>query len=162
MLGRGNALLKAGKLTEAQADFDLALRYWPTSAVAYAGRGDVHSAAGRWNQAGEDYRQAIKLDAKLGRAYRGVGWLLATSPQEQFRDRDLALQSAEKAIALDGDGDWTYLDVLAAALANAGRFGEAQASLEKAIQIAPDHTAESLQARLALYRDRKPYRQSEQ
>lgn len=161
MLGRGNALLRAGKLTEAQADFDLALRHAPTSAAAYCGRGDLHGAAGRWNAAGEDYRQAIKLDARLGRAYRGVAWLLATCPDEQFRDRELAIQSAEKAIALDGDGDWTYLDVLGAAQANAGRYGEAQAALEKAIQIAPDHAGQSLQARLALYRDRKPFRQSE-
>jgi tetratricopeptide (TPR) repeat protein len=160
LLGRGNALLKAGKLTEAQADFEMALQYSPASAAAYAGRGDAHCIAGRWNQAGEDYRQAIKLDAKLGRAYRGVAWLLATCPEEQFRDRELALQSAEKAIALDGDGDWTYLDVLAAAQANAGRYGEAQAALEKAIRIAPDSVVESLQARLALYSDRQPYRQN--
>ena len=161
LLGRGNALLKSGKLAEAQADFELVMRYSNTSAVAYAGRGDVHCAAGRWNQAGEDYRQAIKLDAKLGRAYRGVAWLLATCPVDQFRDRDLALQSAEKAIALDGDGDWTHLDALAAAQANAGRYGEAQATLEKAIHIAPDQVAETLQTRLALYRDRKPFRLSE-
>src|SRR4029450_6395850 len=101
-----------------------------------------------------------KLDAKLGRAYRGVAWLLATCPLDEFRDRDLALQSAEKAVALDGDGDWTYLDVLAAAQANAGRYGEAQATLEKALQIASDEVGESLQTRLALYRDRQPYRQS--
>ncbi len=160
LLGRGNAFLKSVKLAEAQADFDLALRYSPTSAVAYAGRGDVHTAAGRWNQAGEDYRQAIKLDAKLGRAYRGVAWLMATCPLDQFRDRELALQSAEKAVALSGDGDWTYLDVLAAAQANAGRYGEAQATLEKAVQIAPDGIAQALESRLALYRDRQPYRQS--
>jgi tetratricopeptide (TPR) repeat protein len=159
LLGRGNALLKSGKLTEALSDFDLALRYAPQSAVAYAGRGDVHTAAGRWNQAGEDYRQAIKLDPKLGRAYRGVAWLLATCPQDEFRDRELALVSAEKAIALDGNGDWTYLDVLAAAQANAGRYGEAQATLEKAVQIASDDVAQALQSRLARYRDRQPYRQ---
>ena len=155
-------MLKSAKLAEAQADFDLALRYSPTSAVAFAGRGDVHTAAGRWNQAGEDYRQAIKLDAKLGRAYRGVAWLMATCPEDQFRDRDLALQSAEKAIALDGESDWTYLDVLAAGQANAGRYGEAQATLEKAVQIAPDDIAQALQLRLGLYRDRQPYRQNAQ
>jgi tetratricopeptide (TPR) repeat protein len=161
LMGRGNALLRAGQLAEALADLELALRYSPASAAAFAGRGDVHYAAGRWNEAGEDYRQAIKLDAKLGRAYRGVAWLLATCPDERLRDRDLALQSAEKAIALDGGGDWTYLDVLAAAQANAGRFGEAQATLEKAIQIAPDNAAQTLQSRLARYRDRQPYRLSE-
>ncbi|MCI0361651.1 MAG: tetratricopeptide repeat protein [Planctomycetaceae bacterium] len=158
LLGRGNSLVRAGQLAEALADVELALRYSPESAAAFAGRGDVHCAAGRWNQAGEDYREAIKLDAKLGRAYRGVAWLLATCPDEHFRDRDLALASAEKAIALDGESDWTYLDALAAAQANAGRYGQAQATLEKAIQIAPDSVDEALQSRLARYRDRQPHR----
>ena len=159
LLGRGNALLKSGKLDEALADFELALRHAPSNAVAFAGRGDVHAAAGRWNEAGEDYRQAIKIDAKLGRAYRGVAWLLATCPEDQFRDRELALQSAEKAIALDGQSDWTYLDVLAAAQANAGRYGEAQPTVDKALQIAPEEVVPALEGRQALYRDRQPYRQ---
>jgi tetratricopeptide (TPR) repeat protein len=159
MLGRGNSQLKSGNLAEALADYGLALRYSPSSAVAMAGRGDVHMALEKWNEAGEDYRQAIKLDAKLGRAYRGVAWLLATYPEEQFRDRDLALQSAEKAIALEGQADWTYLDVLAAAQANAGRYGEAQATIDKAVQLAPDEVALALEGRQALYRDRQPYRQ---
>jgi tetratricopeptide (TPR) repeat protein len=161
LLGRGNAQLKLGKHQEALADFQQALAYAPTSAAAYAGRGDVYTALGQWNAAGEDYRQAIKLDPKLGRAFRGAAWLMATCPLEQFRASELALQSAEKAIELAGDGDWTYLDALAAAQASAGRFTQAQATLEKAIQLAPDKAVGELQSRLELYRSRQPYRQSE-
>lgn len=162
LVARGTAYFKTGQLVEAQADFDQALRYAPTSAAAFAGRGDVHASAARWNAAGEDYRQAIRLDPKLGRAYRGAGWLMATCPDEQFRDPQLALQSAEKAIELEGTSDWTYLDVLAAAQANAGRFADAQATGEKALGIAPAYAKESLSTRLGLYRDQQPYRQGSQ
>jgi tetratricopeptide (TPR) repeat protein len=84
---------------------------------------------------------------------------MATCPVEQFRDAELALQSANKAIELDGSGDWTYLDALAAAQASAGRYAEAAATLDKARQIAPDEATAELQSRQALYRDGKPYRQ---
>ena len=153
--------MRSDKLAEALADFNAALRYQPTNAVAYAGRGDVYALQGQWNQAGEEYRQAIRHDANLGRAYRGAAWIMATCPVEQFRSSELALQSATKAIELDGNGDWTYLDVLAAAQANAGKFAEAQTTIEKAMQIAPDDVLPTLQSRLALYRNRQPYRQSE-
>jgi tetratricopeptide (TPR) repeat protein len=161
LLGRGNALLRSDKLAEALADFNQALLYQPTSAVAYAGRGDVYALQGHWNHAGEEYRQAIRHDAQLGRAYRGAAWIMATCPSEQFRNAELALQSASKAIQLDGDGDWTYLDVLAAAQANAGKYAQAQATIEKALQIAPGDVLPTLQSRLALYRNRQPYRHSE-
>ena len=161
MLGRGAALLKSGKPDKALADFELALRYAPSSAAALTGRAEVHMAAGRWNAAGEDYRQAIQADAKFARGYCGAAWLMATCPDEQFRDSELAFQSANKAIELEGDSDWNRLDALAAAQASAGRFGEAQATIAKAIQIAPPHEAPALQARLALYRDRQPYRQTQ-
>jgi tetratricopeptide (TPR) repeat protein len=86
---------------------------------------------------------------------------MATCPVEQFRNAELALQSAAKAVELEGEGDWTYLDVLAAAQASVGKYAEAQTTIEKALQIAPDETLPTLQSRLALYRNRQPYRQSE-
>jgi tetratricopeptide (TPR) repeat protein len=160
LVGRGNALLKLGKPTEAVADFDLAVRFQPTSAAAHAGRADAYTALGQWNEAGNDYREAVRLDAKLGRAYRGAAWLMATCPRDELRHADAALRSAEKAIKLDGNGDWTYLDALAAAQANAGKYDEAQATIEKALQMAPDSAVEVLQSRQDLYRDGQPYRQS--
>jgi tetratricopeptide (TPR) repeat protein len=161
MLGRASALAKQGKLEAAIADFSEVLRYQPQSAVAYAGRADAYTAKGEWNAAGNDYREAVRLNVNLGRAYRGAAWLMATCPREELRHADAALRSAQKAIKLDGNGDWTYLDALAAAQANAGQYEEAQATIEKALQMAPDSAVDLLQSRFALYRDGKPYRQGE-
>src|SRR5262249_21193770 len=134
------------------------LRLDPGNALALVGRGDVRTELGQWEEAAEDYRQAIKRNAKLGRAYRGAAWLMATCPEERFRNTDLAVASARQALSLDGNGDYAYLDVLAAALASAGEFEDAKETLEKAIQIAPDAKAAELRARLTLYRSNRPYR----
>ena len=160
MLGRGEARLKLGQPQEARNDFELALRYSPTEALALAGRGDAFVVLRDWNRAGEDYREAMRFNPRLGRAYRGAAWLLATCPDERFRRADLAIQSAEKAIELSGDSDWTYLDTLAAAQASAAQYNEATQTIAKAIQIAPENLIDTLKSRLALYADGQPYRLS--
>jgi tetratricopeptide (TPR) repeat protein len=85
---------------------------------------------------------------------------MATCPDEKYRNDELALESAKRAIQLDGDGDWLYLDALAAAQANAGEFDEARQTLGKAIQIAPEKIATTLRQRLKLYVSGKPYRET--
>jgi tetratricopeptide (TPR) repeat protein len=158
LLGRGNARLRLEKYRPALDDFSSILAFEPEHPQALAGRGDVRSEIGQWEEAAEDYRQAIKQSPKLGRAYRGAAWLMATCPEEQFRNAELAVASARQALALDGNGDYAYLDALAAALANAGEFDDAKATQEKAIQIAPDAKTRELRARLSLYTAGRPFR----
>ena len=70
------------------------------------------------------------------------------------------MRAAEQAIKLDGDlADYKYLDTLAAALANAGRFDEARNKIAEAIQAAPENEVPSLRKRYQLYEQRQPYRQ---
>lgn len=159
LLGRGNALLRLEKPRDALADFQQGLRLEPKNAAALAGRGDAREALGRYAEAAEDYRRAIQLNSKLGKAYRGAAWLMATCPEEEIRNAELAVESARQALNLDTGRDYTYLDTLAAALANAGEFEDAQQTLKKAIQIAPDSATGPLRARLELYTLGKPYRQ---
>lgn len=158
LLGRGNAWLRLQKFRSALNDFNSALQLEPENAQALVGRGDVRTDIGLWEEAAEDYRQAIKQSPKLGRAYRGAAWLMATCPEERFRNAELAVASARQALALDGNGDYAYLDTLAAAMASAGEFDDAKETQEKAIQIAPDAKANELRARLTLYKSSQPYR----
>jgi tetratricopeptide (TPR) repeat protein len=160
LVGRGTARYRLKKYDESLADFERALQVDATNAVALSGRGDAHASLGHWEQAAEDYRQAVEKNENLGRAYRGAAWLMATCPEEKYRNNDLALESAKRAIQLDGDGDWLYLDALAAAQANAGHFDEARETLSKAIQIAPEAIAPALRQRLNLYVSGKPYRET--
>jgi tetratricopeptide (TPR) repeat protein len=160
LVGRGLASLRLKQTSQAKLDFDRALTLAPKNAAALCGRADVAMAEGEWNQAGADYRQAIKLDPRLGRAYRGVAWLLATCPVEQFRNAELAIDAAERALEIDA-ADWANLDALAAAQASAGKYDEAVATLERALEAAPEEATAALHTRLSLYRAQQPYRQSE-
>jgi tetratricopeptide (TPR) repeat protein len=160
LLGRGNAWLRLQKFRPALDDFSAALELDPENPQALVGRGDVRTEIGHWEEAAEDYREAIKQSPKLGRAYRGAAWLMATCPEEKFRNAELAVASARKALALDGNGDYAYLDTLAAALASAGEFEDAVQTQEKAIQIAPDAKGNELRSRLALYKSEQPFRTS--
>ncbi len=160
LIGRGTARYRVRQYDESLADFEAALQSDATNAAALAGRGDAHAALGNWEQAAEDYRQAVEKNENLGRAYRGAAWLMATCPDEKYRNAELALESAKRAIQLDGDGDWLYLDALAAAQANAGEFAQARQTLGKAIQIAPDKIASTLRQRLSQYTAGKPYRET--
>ena len=90
----------------------------PRNPERITNRGDAYRSLGQWEQAANDFRQAVNLDNHFGRAFQSVAWLMATCPDEQYRHPDLAVRAAQKAIELDGDEDYIYLDTLAAAFAN--------------------------------------------
>lgn len=156
---RGHAYYRLGDYQAAVADYTQAVRYDPQNAAAYTNRGDAYADKGRFAQAATDYRRAIRIDPELGRAYQSAAWLMATCRDEQFRNPKLAMQAATKAIELDGrEGNYRYLDTLAAALAANERFDEAIATLEEAIAVAPDALQQAYGERLKLYRNDDPYR----
>ncbi len=157
--GRAQAHAKLGQHMRALADLNAVLTTKPDHAPALTDRGEVHAALGQWRQAADDFRAAAKADAKLGRAYRGLAWLLATCPDDRHRSPEAALVTAEKAMEFDGE-DHQTLDTLAAAYANAQRFDEARSTLEKAIELAPAYDAEAMKERLQLYSSQNPFRDS--
>lgn len=158
LTGRGHAWFRMGELQKALADYHRAVSLDPQSAGALVNRGDTYRQLGQWQQAAADYRAAVKVDEAYGRGYRSAAWLMATCPDEKYRNADLAVRAAEKAIELDGAQDYLYLDVLAAALASAGKYSEAVQAAEQALEIAPEEATMALGERLTLYRDGKPYR----
>ena len=89
-----------------------------------------------WQDAASDFRTAIELDSKLSRGYASAAWLMATCPDEQYRNAELGLQAAKRAIELRGNADFDLLDTLAAALANADRFDDAAKAISQAIELA--------------------------
>lgn len=159
LCGRAAARRQLGKYNEALKDISDALRIQADYAPAYCERAEIEMSLGQWQAAAEDFRTAARTDNQLGRAFRGVAWLMATCPELKFRNGKLALEAAEKAIAIDGEGDYRTLDVYAAALANVGKFDDAQATVQKAIQLAPQELQPPLQARLRLYANGQPFRE---
>lgn len=156
---RGHSYFRMRKYTEALADYAAAIELDETRAEAYANRGDAYQKLEQWNEAAADFRRAVELDPALPRAYASAAWLMVTCPDEQFRNEELGLQAARRAVELGGDGSFELLDVLAAAQANAKRFDEAIATLSKAIELAPANAASPLAQRLELYNSKRPFRQ---
>lgn len=162
LMARGMILRRQGKLRDAAADIQAVLRQKPEHPVALAERGDILAEMGNWRESADAYRLAIKFNPQLGRAYRGVAWLMATCPDERFRNPELAVQTARKAAELADEDDFLTLEALAAALAITGKFPEAAAAQERALRVAPAEKAEAAKARLELYQSKQTYLEPQQ
>jgi len=155
---RGEAYHRLGLYEEAIADLTHSVESAPHSAIVYAQRGNVQAELGDYPRAIADFRQALAIDGQSAEAYRSLAWLLATCPDQRYRNPRQALASAERAAQLAAPGDPFVLDALAAAHANAGRFDRAVRCQQEAILNVPGDFAGPFQERLTLYQQRRPFR----
>ena len=107
------------------------------------------------------YRRALEMDPHLVEALNNLAWLLGTCPEESLRNGSEAVQHAEQACQLTQFRRTILVGTLAAAYAEAGRFSEAVATVQKACELAAMFNEEALLARnrelLELYRAGQPY-----
>lgn len=158
---RGFAYYSQGNVDAAFRDYDRALALDGKQAEVYVNRADAYGDRGDYPRAERDLRSALRLDPKNARAYLSSAWLLATCPDERLRDAQRAVEYARSALELGGDGHYRYQEVLAAALASAGQFEEAQKAQSRAIDLAPNPgEQERCRKALELYAKGKPYRQA--
>jgi tetratricopeptide (TPR) repeat protein len=158
-VARGHAYYRQGDYQAAVDDYTQALRRDRNQADAYVFRGDAQADLGHYTQAAGDYRAAMRIDPQLGRAFQSAAWLMSTCPDARFRNPQMAIKAAERALELEGD-DARYLDTLAAAHASAGDFEQARVTQARAIQQTPDkqpQLRERLERRLALYERDEAY-----
>ena len=81
-------------------------------------------------------------------------------PEQRFRDAKRAIEQATRACELTQWKDSAYLDTLAAAYADAGKFDKAAEFEQKAVElVTEDADKDELLVHLKLYQDRKPYRE---
>lgn len=113
----------------------------------------------------EDFRAAANLDPKALEPRRELAWVLATSPQASVRDPQAAAEAALDFSKLGASDAWT-LDVLAAVLAETGKFDEAIATARRAATLADETNdpmiasrLKGIRERLASYQDRQPWRE---
>ena len=91
-----------------------------------------------------------------------LAWTLATDQEEAFRNGAEAVEWAEHACEKDGWQTSAYIDTLAAAYAEVGRWDDAVATQTKAIEaIAEDEMQHkpSYEARLEQFQNRRPARE---
>ena len=119
---------------------------------------------GRKAEAVKGYEQAIALDEGFAEPLNNLAWLLATTADAALRDGARAVRLAEKACELTQQKEALLIGTLAAAYAEAGRFDQAIAAAQRAIQSANATGQTALASRnaelLELYRSGKPFREA--
>ena len=146
---------------KAIADYTEAIRLDPKDADAYCGRGWIWREMKQFTPALADFNQALRINARDACAIDGQAWIGATCPDASLRDGQKALELAIEACELTRWKEAYCLETLAAAYAETGDFDSAVKWQTKAIALEADpKEKEEYQARLMLYRENKPYRES--
>ena len=157
-----NALLRKGRVDEAIAHFQRALSLQPNLAEAHNNLANALLQKGRAAEAVTHYQAAA--DALPGNPYllNNLAWVLATSPQASVRNGVRAMELAQQAERLSGGKDPSVLGTLAAAYAETGRFPDAVAAAQRALELATSQTnlarVGTLRTQLGLYQAGSPFR----
>lgn len=157
---RARAWLNKKEYDRAAADCDTALELDPKYSLALVYKAQALAKQKKYAEAAKAYEAAVKIEPLPAR-YNSQAWFLATCSDEKFRDGKRAVELAQKAVEQSGKVvSWAYRDTLAAAHAEAAAFEKAVAELQKALEdkeLGKDDR-KKLEARLELYRAKKPYR----
>ncbi len=116
---------------------------------------------GKIPEAVEQYKQILEMKPNWATAANSLAWILATGRNEDNRDGKEAIRWAMVACKGEGRKNPEYLDTLAAAYAEAGRFEQAVRTAKKSIELArsagDENLAQEVEHRLGLYRSNKAF-----
>jgi tetratricopeptide (TPR) repeat protein len=160
----GRALALQGHAAEAFAEFEEAVRINPAFAAAHHYLGDVlFMRMGRTAEALAHWRTALSLQADQPALLNQIARVLATSPDPEIRNGAEAVTLAERAVQLTSGQTPIFLDTLAAAYAEAGRFSDAGKTERRALEFAAQQNnaqiTSAINARIALYEAGTPLRE---
>lgn len=159
---RGLAWSQKKDYAKAIADCTEALHLNPRSAKALYSRGFARDRQGDPGGAMWDYIQVLKVNPSYIEAFNSMAWIMATSPDDRLRDGRRAVAYAEKAVD-NSPADINFIDTLAAAYAEAGRFDEAIAIENRIISLLATTRQRDAIAmhvkRMNHYEEGRPYRE---
>ncbi len=157
------ALLAVGRAQEAARHLEQVLQAKPDFAKGHYDLALALEQTGRGREAIGHYERALEITPDASDVQNNLAWLLATLAPADGGDPARAVTLAERACEVAGNKVPAYLDTLAAAYAAAGRFNDAIATAQKAVDLAraagQPQVASEIEAHLKLYRDGHPYRQ---
>jgi len=158
------ALRQQGKTEDAIGHFEQALRFKPDFFEAHHNLALALWQTGRVQEAIAHWELALRIKPDYPEAQNDLAWLLATLGPAEGGDPVRAVALAERACDLTGHQVPGEVDTLAVAYAAAGRFNDAIATAEKAIDLArsagQSQVVGEIQARLQLYRSGRAYSRS--
>jgi tetratricopeptide (TPR) repeat protein len=157
-----SAMAATGRLDEAIGNYRQAIQINSNDPETYIYLGETLGQLSREREAITSYQAALKLNPDLPEALNNLALILATSSDDGLRNGAEAVPLAERACKLTQYHQPLFIETLAAAYAEAGRFKEAQAAVMKAGQLALDagstERAERDRQLLELYSANQPLR----
>ena len=141
--------------------FTKVLKWNADNASALRGRGDAYLNLGKHEEAIADFESALAIDEEDQGLLNNLAWVLATSPFEEFRNGERAIELATKACELTAFQMPHILSTLAAAHAEAGDFESAVKWSTQAVELGQgDPSQQQLAEELAEYKAGKPWREN--
>jgi len=157
----GNALVKKGSVDEAITQYQKALQIKPDFAEAHYNLGNALVRKGSVDKAIVHYQQALQINPDSLYVLNNLAWLLATASDPHLRNGKEAVRLAERACQLTQYKEAFMVGTLAAAYAEAGRFPEAVATAQRALQRAETQSnpalADASRSQLKLYQAGIPF-----
>jgi len=155
-------LSEMGRFDDAMNEYTKATQLEPEDPRPYYLMGKACLRHGQSAEAVKHFREALQ---RAPNDFETLTWLarvLAADQNPAVRNGAEAISLAERAANLSGGEQPFVLDTLAMAYAESGRFTDAQAAVQKAIQaaaIGAQKTVPEMQERLRLYQSGQPYRE---
>jgi tetratricopeptide (TPR) repeat protein len=147
-----------GELPAAVDAFSRCLTILPHDALSANNRGAAQLLLGRYSEAEADFQSAIAAQPQFPSAKKNLAWLRGTCPDERFRRGSAAVTQIREALDLVVWDQPQWLEVLAAAYAEAGDFAAAVEWQQKALAPSPSDADSPAARRLALYQSHQPFR----
>jgi tetratricopeptide (TPR) repeat protein len=141
------------------AALDRAIEIEPDTAMLYRFRGDSYLNLGKHSEAIADYEKAYELDPEDSGVLNNLAWTLATSPDDDVRNGQRALELATKACEITEYKAAHIVSTLAAAHAELGDFEMAKEWARKAVELNDEENAAQISDELASYERGEPWRE---
>jgi tetratricopeptide (TPR) repeat protein len=160
--GRVPAVYDKEESERAIAHWEERLREHPEDVPARNNLGVLLFQNGRVIEAIAQWQQSLQIYPDDGNAQNNLAWVLATYPDSILRDPGKAVELAEKAVAHPGGDNPTVVRTLAAAYAEKGRYADAVAAAQRAVQLANNRQdaalARTIESDIRLYEKETPLR----
>jgi tetratricopeptide (TPR) repeat protein len=159
-------LMRRGRVDEAIEHSEEALRIRPNDADAENNLGLALLQRGETKRALTHLEKALAINPGHMNAEVNLAWVLATSSDDSLRNGARAVQLAEDVMKRAGHPNAIVLRTLAAACAETGRFNDAIATAQQAIDLARatgnEGLAVDLEKNISAYRGNQPLRSAAQ
>ena len=155
---RAKAFLKVQQYDRAIKDIDKLLLINSSDGDALVDRAEAYRAKKQYAKVLESLNKAVEVDPENLDYKQRLAWFLATCPDNACRDGKRALELGK--LVYQNRQNAIVFDILAACYAELGDFEHAVEFEEASNRLANVPEALSAyEARLALYKDKKPYRE---